>query len=323
MLSAAEVLEFHTEIMRCYDNHWETEIFCANTDEEKLVMLKQSMHQATTYSIPYLACLNKNFPTSFVKKETITAYEIALEAVKDINNLADYHRTFRKAYDSALRIELYRHFLSKVALIPLNIFMTKQSFDDLSDFLSPNLTEFVESVEAQIKTEFAQFQAISSNFTELDLATFKRLETQLGEYLQTFKNTLAPFKTSSTAEIRNQCKFLSDVAFELEKKAGKLIRSHQIHYEHDVDWTPFLKNLALNLMLIATGVGAFASLGLLIYKVATGRHAFFDNPMLLKRTSIAAEEQLLFPEENDPYGFFNQGLGEQQDIQSVSSQLPY
>lgn len=60
------------------------------------------------------------------------------------------------------------------------------------------------------------------------------------------------------------------------------------------------------MVLIATGVGALVSLGLLIYRGITGRHAFFDNPMLIKRPTIATEEKLLSPEDENPYSFFNQ-----------------
>lgn len=218
---------------------------------------------------------------------TKAACDIAMSHVNKIDNLNDIDecaKQFKNAFALILKVELYRQYFAHCQenqkRIVLDCALKKRNTNlyDKNEITRSDILDFIHtSVKTMIASDVERFQVETGTTPE-----FVSFKTEISALKSDFKKQILSLQNKQDNKLDEPAalKMAQNAALNFEIKAQLLIQSYQIKYEHDEQWAPFLKNLALNLALIATGIGALVSIGLLIYRGVTNKHAFFDNPIL-------------------------------------------
>lgn len=286
-MNTSYVLESHKLIMDSYNSNLSknfTNNVINNLDDLKTVITEKIVN------FDDLASLK-------LSSATMAALNIANSHMNktSISDVHEYSIQFTNAFSIALKIELYRQFFAHCQESQFRIDMDLLKVQTTRDINDYGILNFIKDrVKATIYSDFKNFEIKTGNTEEF--MVFKNEMTLLQE---DFAKQLSSLQKNQGTPVSNTIfKKAQDAALIFEIKAQQLIQSYQIKYEHDEQWAPFLKNLALNLLLIATGVGALVSVGLLIYRGVANRHAFFDNP-ILRRVPEDVRSQNQLVSEND------------------------
>lgn len=221
---------------------------------------------------------------------SLAAFNIASKRVEDVQDCEKYKEDFRKAYDAALRVELYRQFLDQGQ----DIEELKLKFIKEKPTATPNLNSLMDflfdDISKNINFEFSKFEKVQGSTAQTGSQLIDSMRNKLTDLLEKFKQDINE-NLSTNDSNKTKINAIQDAALDFQIAAGQLIRGYQLKTESNENWAPFLKNM---LMLI-TVIGAAPAIISLVNKAVTGHYAFFDKTVVSKTPleEMSPEDQLL------------------------------
>ncbi|KTD17682.1 hypothetical protein [Legionella jordanis] len=284
-----KVLKIAQSIMANYDSSLEKALASNGNDLETL---KEKIHKVAFDSAPKLASWEcRNFVDGIdvigIMAAAQTAFAKAYRHTNGIEDVENYKTEFKKAYDAALRVELYRRFIG----IGLNKEALTIRFVEKNRHL-PNPRELGQfmlvEIRENIKQQFKKFEAIQNSVSTMDKGTIASLKRELDTKLNNFQQRLNELMSQDEPARDNA---MQEASLALQIEAGRLIREYQVKMESNSSWGPFLKNL----LLLLTGIGTIPALVSVASKLKSGQYSFFDQAFLRKTPGddMAPEDRLL------------------------------
>ncbi|WED42067.1 hypothetical protein [Legionella cardiaca] len=262
-------------------------ILLINTEENNLHEIKEKLKTLATDTAPTCAsgeCADFADVNTDAKimAASLAAFNIASDKVKDIHDGEEYKEKFKTAFDAALRVELYRQFLSLDQ--DLNELRNKFIINDPSARVTlKSLMNFLyEEISKNINSEFSKFEKVQGSVKPDDLEKINSMRQDLTILFEKFKKVV---------DENQSIEVIQNASLEFQIKAGQLIRGYEVKNESNESWTPFLKNM----LMLVTIIGTIPAVISLLTKAVTGSYAFFDKPIIRKTSAeeVAPEDKLL------------------------------
>lgn len=292
------ILQIHKSIMTNYDTFLEVNsaIYSANALSE---LYKNLCKNAADH-----ASKKSHSDKSKIKAASNAAYTIAHKHLEGFSD-EEYKTNFKAAYDTALRVELYRQFFGQ-NILEVYAQVREQNLVSL-------INTIVEDIREKINSEFSKFSNLHDSMTETELQIINAMKDQLEEMLGKLKENLNT--SSNKRSDQTYTEYVNDIVLNYQIEAGRLIRSYQVKTESNEYWAPFL----LNIFLLLTVIGTLPAIYSLGTKAVTGHYAYFDDPVIRQtpKEEMAPEDILL---SSIPNTFFNKPVkqvtaeGEKEEI---------
>jgi hypothetical protein len=292
-MNATNVLKIYELVMMEYDKL--LPLVLAPVVDNNLEQTQNQLHTLATETAPNCASgesagFGEATADPKIMVASLAAFNIASTHTENVQDCTQYKEDFRKAYDAALRVELYRQFLTKGQDIKeLTLEFLKEKPNDTPTLKS--LMDFLfEDISKNIHSEFRKFEKAQGSLTQVESQLIDSMRNKLNDLLEKFKQSISVhLSTPDSDKIKTNS--IQKAALDFQIAAGQLIRSYQLKTESNEKWAPFLKNM---LMLI-TGIGTIPAIISLVNKAITGKYAFFDKVVVSKTSpeEVSPEDQLL------------------------------
>lgn len=299
-LEPRNILKIYELIMKEYDNYLDDAASVINTlktisDAENLLM------EFTNNRLPGLAIdeCQKFEELSAIEISNIIKTVLIAASVSANNRLAlelpesakEYVDAFKKEYDAALRIELFRHFFGKGQ--DIEEIKSKFKASNPSEILdvSSLATFLFNDIVSIIQAELSDFENKIKTMCPEELPALEQLNSELTSIVGEFHQNIDLILKASNGSDAEKIKAYQDAALDFQIAAGQVLRSVKIGNESHISWKPFLSNL----FLLVSVVGTIPALVSMISKTVTGNYKFFDKTIVRNTTAdeIAPEDQLL------------------------------
>lgn len=285
-MKADNVLKVHQSIMNYYNLF--SDFAFAQFRQNERAGCKALCNNAASFVAKKSTTLDNVNPQDKIMAASGAAYKIAAERLEKLSG-EEYLVKFKETYDAALRIELYRQFLS-LDLKALKLKFKKEKPNDKLN-LESFMNFLLEDIEKNINSQFSKFEKTQSSVTKVEYQIISLMKEQLDELLDELRKSFNATLRDATLDKPAKKADLQNKVLDFQIAAGRLIRSYQVKTKSNESWAPFL----LNMLLLITAFGTLPAIYSLGTKAVTGHYTFFDKPTIRQTPveEMASEDKLL------------------------------